>query len=137
VHTIGAGPPAVLWHSLFVDSTTWTRVQQPLSGMRQLIQIDGPAHGHNPPLSHRFTLDDCVGVAVDVLDRLGVQEPVDWLGNAWGGQVGILFASAHPDRCRSLAAIGVPGPRTPRGRRWSPTPSVGPTAAACRRRSAG
>jgi hypothetical protein len=29
VQTIGAGPPTVLWHSLFVDSTTWTRVQQP------------------------------------------------------------------------------------------------------------
>ena len=23
VETAGSGPPAVLWHSLFVDSTTW------------------------------------------------------------------------------------------------------------------
>ena len=23
VQTVGSGPPAVLWHSLFVDSTTW------------------------------------------------------------------------------------------------------------------
>ena len=44
-----------------------------------------------------FTLDDCVGAAVDVLDQLGIDEPVDWLGNAWGGHVGILFAAAHPD----------------------------------------
>jgi pimeloyl-ACP methyl ester carboxylesterase len=108
VQTIGAGPPAVLWHSLFVDSTTWTRVQQPLAGMRRLVLIDGPAHGHNPPLAQRFTLEDCVGAAVDVLDHLGVEEPVDWLGNAWGGHVGILFAAAHPERCRSLAAIGAP-----------------------------
>jgi pimeloyl-ACP methyl ester carboxylesterase len=108
VQTIGAGPPAVLWHSLFVDSTTWTRVQQPLAGMRRLVLIDGPAHGHNPPLSQQFTLQDCVGVAVDILDHLGVQEPVDWLGNAWGGHVGILFAATHPDRCRSLVAIGAP-----------------------------
>lgn len=108
MHTTGSGPPALLWHSLFVDSTTWTRVQQPLAGMRRLIQIDGPAHGHNPAVPSRFTLQDCVGVAVDVLDHLGIQEPVDWLGNAWGGHVGILFAAAHPDRCRSLAAIGAP-----------------------------
>ena len=108
VHTIGSGPPALLWHSLFVDSTTWIRVQHPLSGMRQLIQIDGPAHGHNPPAPTRFTLQDCVGVAVDVMDHLGIQEPVDWLGNAWGGHVGVRFAAAHPDRVRSLTAIGAP-----------------------------
>ena len=108
MHTIGSGPPALLWHSLFVDSTTWIRVQQPLSGMRQLIQIDGPAHCHNPPAPTRFTLQDCVGVAVDVMDYLGIQEPVDWLGNAWGGHVGVLFAAAHSDRVRSLTAIGAP-----------------------------
>lgn len=108
VQTIGAGPPALLWHSLFVDSTTWTRVQQPLAATRRLLLIDGPAHGHNPPVAHRFTLDDCVGAAADVLDHLGVDQPVDWLGNAWGGHVGILFAAAHPNRCRSLAAIGAP-----------------------------
>jgi pimeloyl-ACP methyl ester carboxylesterase len=56
----------------------------------------------------RFTLQDCVGVALDVLDHLGIDEPVDWLGHAWGGHVGTLFVAAHPDRCRSLAAIGAP-----------------------------
>jgi pimeloyl-ACP methyl ester carboxylesterase len=108
VQAIGAGPPALLWHSLFVDSTTWTRVQQPLAITRRLLLVDGPTHGHNPPVPHRFSLQDCVGAAADVLDHLGVDEPVDWLGNAWGGHVGILFAATHPDRCRSLVAIGAP-----------------------------
>jgi pimeloyl-ACP methyl ester carboxylesterase len=108
VQTIGSGPPAVLWHSLFVDSTTWTRVQQPLATARRLLLIDGPAHGGSPPVRRPFTLHDCVGAAIDVLDYVGVDEPVDWLGNAWGGHVGILFAAAHPDRCRSLVAVGAP-----------------------------
>jgi pimeloyl-ACP methyl ester carboxylesterase len=30
------------------------------------------------------------------------------VGNAWGGHVGIVFAAAHPDRCRSLIAVGAP-----------------------------
>ncbi|GAC1319055.1 MAG: hypothetical protein NVSMB22_01640 [Chloroflexota bacterium] len=30
------------------------------------------------------------------------------MGNAWGGHVGILFAAAYPERCRSLVAIGTP-----------------------------
>ena len=34
VETCGSGPPAVLWHSLFVDSTTWERVREPLCCVR-------------------------------------------------------------------------------------------------------
>jgi pimeloyl-ACP methyl ester carboxylesterase len=108
VETAGAGPPAVLWHSLFVDSTTWARVRQPLATARRLLLIDAPGHGHNPPVARRFTLDDCAGAAADVLDHFRIGEPVDWLGNAMGGHVGIPFADAYPGRCRSLATIGSP-----------------------------
>jgi pimeloyl-ACP methyl ester carboxylesterase len=108
VETAGAGPPAVLWHSLFVDSTTWVRVREPLASVRRLLLVDAPGHGHNPPVARRFTLDDCAGAAADVLDHFRVGEPVDWVGNAMGGHVGIVFAAADPGRCRSLATIGCP-----------------------------
>jgi pimeloyl-ACP methyl ester carboxylesterase len=118
VQTLGSGPPAVLWHSLFVDSTTWVRVRQPLAAERRLVLIDGPAHGHNPPVDRRFTLDDCAGAAADVLDHLGIGEPADWLGNAWGGHVGIVFAAAYPGRCRTLTAIGAPVHALTAPERW-------------------
>jgi pimeloyl-ACP methyl ester carboxylesterase len=108
VRTVGSGPPALLWHSLFVDSTTWCRVEEALAGMRRLVLVDGPAHGANGPVRRRFDLNDCPDVAVDVLDHLGIDEPVDWLGNAWGGHVGIMFAAAYPHRIRTLVAIGAP-----------------------------
>ena len=34
--------------------------------------------------------------------------PVDWIGNAWGGHVGLVFAATRPARCRSLATFGTP-----------------------------
>jgi pimeloyl-ACP methyl ester carboxylesterase len=107
VQIAGSGPPAVLWHSLFVDSTTWVRVRQPLAAVRRLLFVDGPGHGRNPPVGRRFTLDDCAGAAADVLDhfRIGL---VDWVGNAMGGHVGMPFAATYPGRCRSLATIGSP-----------------------------
>ena len=44
-----------------------------------------------------------------------MREPVDWLGNAWGGHVGVVFAATWPERCRTLATFGTPiqayGPR--------------------------
>jgi pimeloyl-ACP methyl ester carboxylesterase len=43
-----------------------------------------------------------------VLGHLSIDEPADWLGNAWGGHVGILFAATHPHRCRTLLAVGAP-----------------------------
>ncbi|GAC1343596.1 MAG: alpha/beta fold hydrolase [Candidatus Dormibacteria bacterium] len=108
VEVCGTGPPAVLWHSLFVDSTTWERVRRPLSAARRLIIIDGPSHGRSAPAARLFTGQECAGAALDVLDHLGVSQPVDWVGNAWGGHVGIFFARAAPERCRSLIMIGTP-----------------------------
>jgi pimeloyl-ACP methyl ester carboxylesterase len=108
VQTLGSGSPAVLWHSLFADSATWDRVLDPLARQRRLIVIDGPCHGGSAPVRTRFTLQDCAGAARDVLDRLDVREPVDWVGNAWGGHVGIVFAVTQAQHIRSLVTIGTP-----------------------------
>jgi len=108
VRECGSGPPLVLWHSLFVDSRTWQRLLEPLSRDHRLLVIDGPSHGGSSPAVRRFTLAECAQSAAEILDHLGVEEPVDWLGNAWGGHVGILFAAGWPERCRSLVAVGTP-----------------------------
>jgi pimeloyl-ACP methyl ester carboxylesterase len=108
VEASGTGRPAVLWHSLFVDSTSWDRARAPLGQSRRLFMIDGPSHGASAPATRRFTLDECAGAALDILDHLEITEPVDWVGNAWGGHVGTLFAAAHPERCRTLVMIGTP-----------------------------
>ena len=96
VQVAGSGPPALLWHSLFVDSTTWDRLRPRLTADRRLVLVDGPNHGANPRQRTSFSLDDCVGAAVDVLDHLSIHGPVDWLGNAWCGHVGILFRGRAP-----------------------------------------
>jgi pimeloyl-ACP methyl ester carboxylesterase len=108
VEVSGTGRPAVLWHSLFVDSTSWSRVRAALGESRRLLMIDGPSHGGSAPTTRRFTLDDCAEAAREALDHLEITEPVDWLGNAWGGHVGAVFAVTYPDRCRSLVTIGTP-----------------------------
>jgi pimeloyl-ACP methyl ester carboxylesterase len=118
VRQIGSGPPALLWHSLFVDSASWHHVEPDLSADRRLILIDGPGHGASGDSGKPYTLRACAEAALDVLNALGVTEPVDWVGNAWGGHVGITLAAAHPERLRSLIAIGAPvAAYTPAGAR--------------------
>ena len=108
VTTIGTGAPAVLWHSLFVDERSWERVARGLAQDRRLVLITGPGHGESVDPRRRYDLGQCARAAGEVIDALGVTDPVDWLGNAWGGHVGLRFARAYPGRIRSLVTIGSP-----------------------------
>ena len=108
VRVRGDGPVAVLWHSLFVDDRTWQRVEQELARHRRLVILTGPGHGASTDRGSRYSLDDCAVAATEVLEAQGVTEPVDWVGNAWGGHVGVVFAATAPDRCRTLITLGTP-----------------------------
>jgi pimeloyl-ACP methyl ester carboxylesterase len=73
---------------------------------RTVYTIDGPSHGKSEAVHRDFAFEDCVAAAEQALDRLGLAEPVDWVGNAWGGHVGIRLAMGP--RLRTLTTIGTP-----------------------------
>ncbi len=108
VQRAGAGPPVVLWHSLFVDSRSWGPLVEAMARGRTVHAIDGPSHGRSEPVHRDFTFEECVAAAIRALDGLGLTEPVDWVGNAWGGHVGIRIAATAPSRLRTLTTIGTP-----------------------------
>ena len=117
----GSGPPVVLWHSLWVDSRSWGPLVNTLAVDRRVLTIDGPGYGRSSPIHRDFTLDDCVTAAGEVLAQLGIDEPVDWVGNAWGGHVGITLAASQPHRLRSLVTIATPPTPVGRRQRWTQT----------------
>lgn len=102
------GPTALLWHSLFVDERSWNRMLPRLADHRRLVVVTGPGHGASSDPGRRYTLRECAEAALQVLNALSVNEPVDWVGNAWGGHVGVIFAAEWPERCRSVVAFGSP-----------------------------
>jgi pimeloyl-ACP methyl ester carboxylesterase len=99
---------AALWHSLFVDERTWDRVVPDLAPDRRLVIITGPGHGASGDPGRRYTLQDCADAAATVLHACAITEPVDWVGNAWGGHVGIVLAARRPDLIRTLVTAGTP-----------------------------
>lgn len=101
------GPAVVLWHSLFLDGRSFDSVLPALTRGRTVFVIDGPGHGASPGPKTPYGLDDCADAACDVLDQLGL-ESVDWVGNAWGGHVGVVLAARSQGRVRSLAALSSP-----------------------------
>lgn len=108
VESDGDGPPALLWHSLFIDSTSWSLLRPALARQRRLIIVDGPGHGRSGYPDRNYSIADCASAALEVLAAQGVSGPIDWVGNAWGGHIGITFAADYPDRCRTLVTIGTP-----------------------------
>lgn len=99
--------PVVLWHSMFVDGTSWTRVLPAFATRRRLIVVDGPSHGASDALAEAADIGACAAAAADLLDALQVG-PVDWVGNAWGGHTGMHLAATQPERIRRLVAISAP-----------------------------
>ena len=108
VRVLGDGPTAVLWPSLFMDERSWDRLVPTLTQDRRLVVISGPGHGASGDPGRRYSLHDCVTAAGQVLDSLAIADSVDWVGNAWGGHVGLRFAVDLPARCRSLITLGTP-----------------------------
>lgn len=104
----GAGPVAVFWHSLFVDQASWRLVIDALGPGRRVLLVDAPNHGRSDAVDRDFTNVDCAVAACAVLEHLKIAEPVDWVGNALGGHVGITLAAQRPGRVRSLVTIGTP-----------------------------
>jgi pimeloyl-ACP methyl ester carboxylesterase len=106
VRRTGTGPPVVLWHSLFLDSRSWGPLIDELAQRRTVYAIDGPSHGRSDSVARDFGFEEVVACAEQALDRLDLTAPVDWVGNAWGGHVGIRLAAGT--RLRTLTTIGTP-----------------------------
>lgn len=117
VRVVGTGPVAVLWPSMFVDGHTWDRLVPHLPADRRYVLVDGPGLGLSEPLRRRSSIAEAADAAVDLLEGLGVDAPVDWVGNAFGGHVGFDLAT-RVGVLRSLVAVSAPTePITPELRR--------------------
>ena len=96
-------PAALLWPSLFNDHHMWDHQVAALraAGWRT-IALDPPGHGQSPGPGRRFTMDECVEAALQVLDAIGVLEPVILFGTSWGGIVAPRVALRMPGRVLGL-----------------------------------
>lgn len=102
-----AAPVAVLWHSMFADSSSWAAVVPLLTPHRRVFVVDGPGYGQSEGLDRPSTIGEGASVAERLLDHLGLAG-VDWVGNAWGGHTGLHLAATTTDRVRTLATISAP-----------------------------
>ena len=110
-----AGEVIVLWSSILTDHRIYRAQIEAWRGCHRLVAVDGPGHGDSGPSPGPFTMRQCGQALVEVLNALGITQPVVVVGTSWGGLVAGEFALAHPYRARALVMLNTPVHTAPGG----------------------
>lgn len=109
------GQVLVLWSSILSDHRIYRSQIRAWRDRHRLILVDGPGHGASGASPGPFSMADCGRALVQVLDALGVAQPVVVVGTSWGGLVGAELALARPERIRALVMLNTPVQTPPGG----------------------
>jgi pimeloyl-ACP methyl ester carboxylesterase len=102
----GKGLPVLLVHGFPLDHTMWNAQVEALAGRFRVIAPDLRGFGQ----SSLGDVDPNIGVSmeryaddlVELLDTLGIQQPIILVGFSMGGYVAWQFVRKHPNRLRAL-----------------------------------
>ncbi len=97
----GRGTPVVLLHAFPLSSRMWTCEAETLKEISQVILPDLPGFGKSPRQTQPSIPEMAVEVA-ELLNHLGIQEPVFIGGLSMGGYVTFEFLRQFPERVRGL-----------------------------------
>ncbi len=95
-------PPFLLMNGIGASLEVLQPFVDALDKRRTVIRFDVPGVGGSPRPVVPYTLATFGPVLTGMLDRLGVDGPVDVLGLSWGGGLAQHFAAQHRNRCRRL-----------------------------------
>lgn len=101
----GAGPVVVLLHGFPLSRAMWAEQIKALSGSYRVIAPDLRGHGESPAPEGAYTMEAMADDVVELLDDLGVTEPVALGGLSMGGYVTLALALKHPDRVRAVMLL--------------------------------
>ncbi|MFI5779753.1 alpha/beta fold hydrolase [Nocardia sp. NPDC051570] len=104
----GTGAPLVLLHGAGGAVGNWLPVLDRLAERRRVIALDFPGFGRTPfPEGPEFTIDWAMRQLAAEFDRLGLDEPVDLVGNSMGGW--FALEAAKLGMARSVVALAPAG----------------------------
>ncbi len=104
----GTGRPLVLLHGGGASAKTWLPVLDQLAENRRVIAFDVPGFGDTPvPPDAAFTMEWLLDQLPGELARVGINEPVDLVGNSMGGL--IALEAAKRGLARTVVGIAPAG----------------------------
>lgn len=109
VYTQGSGPPLLLFPYPHAHTTS-PMIQGKLSQI--LVEMGFQVISFDVPGAYRSTrepvgdMDEILACALETLDRLGIEGPVDVVGHSMGGLSALAFAIEHPEHTNRLVLVG-------------------------------
>ncbi|AGA90231.1 putative hydrolase or acyltransferase of alpha/beta superfamily [Thioflavicoccus mobilis 8321] len=109
VRRLGSGKRTVVFvHGMIMDdlSSWYFTFANEIAKLAQVVLYDLRGHGKSERPAQGYRVDDMVDDLGALLDALGLsEEPVDLVGNSYGGLVALAFAVQQPERVRSLVLL--------------------------------
>lgn len=103
----GSGRPLVLLHGIGMSSGAWKTVIPLLARERRVLAFDVAGFGRTPPLSEAPSAANLATALGRTLQAIGVDTPVDIVGNSMGGY--IALEAAKQGLARSVVALSPAG----------------------------
>jgi pimeloyl-ACP methyl ester carboxylesterase len=97
----GQGQPVVLLHGFCENLRIWDKFMEPLAEHAQVIALDLPGFGENPPLEPSVTIEEMADQVYQTLHELGIVSGV-LVGHSLGGYVSLAFAEKYPQWMRGM-----------------------------------
>ncbi len=97
----GEGQPLVLIHGFCENLHIWNNFVAPLSKHAQVVAIDLPGFGKNPPLEQLITIEEMADQVYQTLHELSIVSGV-LVGHSLGGYVSLAFAEKYPQWMNGL-----------------------------------
>ncbi|WP_336660159.1 alpha/beta fold hydrolase [Leucobacter sp. USHLN153] len=100
----GTGEPIVVLHGGFCSLESLAPIATTLAASHRIYAYERPGHGRSADTTGEYSYDGGVAEALQYLDAHGLAD-AHIVGYSDGAIIGLLLATAHPERVRSLVAI--------------------------------
>jgi pimeloyl-ACP methyl ester carboxylesterase len=104
-----AEPPVVFIHGLGGCWQNWIENLPRIAQERRCIAMDLPGFGSSEMPAEKIRISKYADTVVELLDAIGVQKPVDVVGNSMGGFIAAEIGIRHPDLCHSVVLVSAAG----------------------------
>ncbi|MGE0821794.1 MAG: alpha/beta fold hydrolase [Candidatus Binatia bacterium] len=108
----GHGDPVLFLHSA-MGAGIWTEGIARLAQRFRVLLPDHPGFGPSPLPDWLIGWDDMVFHYADLLEGLGIHQPIRIVGASLGGWIAAEFAAFHPERVQKLVLVDAAGLRIP------------------------
>lgn len=109
VYAVGSGAPVLLLpypHAHTVEPMAQGPIANALVEMgRTVITFDVPG-AYQSTRSPVGDIDELLSAAIETLDRMGIDQPIDVVGHSMSGLAALAFAVEYPERTNRLVLIG-------------------------------